>query len=104
MSEPPNVVPFRPRKHRDKRTARFAAGERVSEFQAFERQAYQRLEILEVAKSTRALMQLRSHRFEELGGDRKGQYSIRINDKWRIFFEWYDDEEGATNIEIVDYH
>jgi toxin HigB-1 len=75
----------------------------VSEFQAFERQAYRRLEILEVAKSTRALMELRSNRFEALGGDRKDQYSIRINDKWRICFEWHE-EEGATNIEFVDYH
>ena len=49
-------------------------------------------------------MALRSYRFEALGGDRKGQYGIRINDKWRICFEWHDDEEGATNIEIVDYH
>ncbi len=104
MSEPAKVVPFRPRKYRDKRTARFAAGERVREFQAFERQAYRRLEILEAANSKNALMQLRSNRFEALGGDRKGQYSIRINDQWRICFEWHDDEEGATNIGIVDYH
>lgn len=104
MSEPSNVVPFRPRKYRDKRTARFAAGERVGEFQSFGRQAYRRLEILEAADSLRALMELRSNRFEALGGDRRGQYSIRINDKWRICFEWHDDEEGATNIEIVDYH
>ena len=76
----------------------------MSEFQAFERQAYRRLEILEAADSIRALMQLRSNRFEALGGDRKGQYSIRINDKWRICFEWHNDEEGPTNIEIVDYH
>lgn len=104
MSEPSNVVPFRPRKYRDKRTARFAAGERVSEFQAFERQAYRRLEILEIADSLGALMALPSNRFEALGGDRTGQSSIRINSKWRICFEWHDDEEGATNIEIVDYH
>jgi proteic killer suppression protein len=103
MSEPSNVVPFRPRKYRDRRTAQFADGERVGEFQAFERQAYRRLEILEAADSIYALVQLRSNRFEALGGDRTGQYSIRINDKWRICFAW-DDEEGATNIEIVDYH
>ncbi|MGH2615635.1 MAG: type II toxin-antitoxin system RelE/ParE family toxin, partial [Thermomicrobiales bacterium] len=83
---------------------RFAAGERINEFQAFERQAYRRLEILEAADNKQALMMLRSNRFEALGGDRKGQYSIRINDKWRICFEWRNDEEGPTNIEIVDYH
>ena len=104
MSEPSSVVPFRPRKYRDKRTAQFAAGERVSDFQAFERQAFRRLEILEVADNLRALMELRSNRFEALGGDRRGQYSIRINEQWRICFEWHDDDEGATNIEIVDYH
>lgn len=49
-------------------------------------------------------MALPSNRFEALGGDRTGQSSIRINSKWRICFEWHDDEEGATNIEIVDYH
>ena len=43
-----------------------------------------------------------SHRLEALGGDRKGQYSIRINDQWRVCFRWTD--EGATDIEIVDYH
>jgi plasmid maintenance system killer protein len=40
----------------------------------------------------------------DLGGDRQGQYSIRINDKWRICFEWPDEEEHPFNIEIVDYH
>ena len=104
MSEPSNILPFRPRKYRDKRTSKFAAGERVSEFLAFERQAYRRLEILEAADSLGALMQLRSNRFEALGGDRKGQYSIRINAKWRICFEWQNDEHGPTSIEIVDYH
>ena len=43
-----------------------------------------------------------SHRLEALSGDRKGQYSIRINDRWRVCFRWT--EEGATDIEIVDYH
>ena len=43
-----------------------------------------------------------SHRLEALGGDRKGQYSIRINDQWRVCFRWTD--EGATDIEIADYH
>jgi toxin HigB-1 len=92
------------RRYRDKRTARFAAGERISEFQAFARQAYKRLEILEAAPNTRALMMLPSNRFEALGGNRAGQYSIRINDRWRICFEWPDDQPAPSNIEIVDYH
>ena len=91
-------------KYKDKRTERFAAGERVKEFQAFERQIYKRLEILEAALNKEALMMLPSNRFEALGGDRKGQYSIRINEKWRICFEWPDAAEYPFNLEIVDYH
>ncbi len=90
--------------YRDKRTASFASGERVKEFQAFERQAYKRLEILEAAVNKKSLMSLPSNRFESLSGDRKGQYSIRINDKWRICFEWPEGEPHPFNIEIVDYH
>ena len=49
-------------------------------------------------------MHLPSNRFEALKGDRKGQYSIRINDQWRICFEWPDGAPEPFNIEIVDYH
>jgi proteic killer suppression protein len=91
-------------KFRDRRTARFANGERVKEFQAFVRQAYKRLEILEAAPSKHALMRLPSNRFEALHGDREGQYSIRINDRWRSCFEWTDHRPAPSNIEIVDYH
>jgi proteic killer suppression protein len=91
-------------KYKDKRTAKFATGDRVKEFQAFERQSYKRLEILEAAPNKESLMALPSNRFEALGGDRKGQYSIRINDKWRICFEWTEIENRPFNIEIVDYH
>jgi proteic killer suppression protein len=90
--------------YRDKRTARFAAGERVSEFQVFEKQAKKRLLILNSAVSRNDLMLLPSNRFEALGGDRKGQYSIRINMQWRICFEWPDDQVKPFNLQIVDYH
>ncbi|MEX1018338.1 MAG: type II toxin-antitoxin system RelE/ParE family toxin [Litorilinea sp.] len=96
-------VPLRP-KYRDKRTERFAEGKRVREFQAFERQAYKRFEILESAPDTEALKRLPSNRFEALGGDRKGQFSIRINQQWRICFEWPEGETEPFNVEIVDYH
>jgi toxin HigB-1 len=43
-----------------------------------------------------------SNRLESLKGDRKGQYSIRINDQWRICFEWIDGD--CYKVEIVDYH
>ncbi|MCW3095159.1 MAG: plasmid maintenance system killer protein [Chthonomonadaceae bacterium] len=90
--------------YRDKRTARFANGERGREFQAFEEQAKKRLLILKSAVSRNGLMLLPSNRFEALGGDRKGQFSIRINQQWRICFEWPDDHPTPFNIEIVDYH
>ena len=50
------------------------------------------------------LAALPGNRFESLKGNRKGQYSIRINDQWRICFEWTRDNSGPTNVEIVDYH
>jgi proteic killer suppression protein len=90
--------------YRDERTARFAAGERVKEFQSFERQAKKRLLILQSAESRQGLMLLPSNHFEALGGTRKGQYSIRVNMQWRICFEWPDDTTRPFNIEIVDYH
>jgi proteic killer suppression protein len=49
-------------------------------------------------------MMLPSNRFEALKGDRKGQYSIRINQQWRICFEWPKESLGAINVEITDYH
>jgi proteic killer suppression protein len=96
--------PVIPPKYRDKRTERFAAGERIREFQTFKEQAERRLDILETAVSRRDLMLLPSNRFEALGGDRKGQFSIRINQQWRVCFEWPDDQDRPCNIEICDYH
>lgn len=96
--------PATPPKYRDKRTARFAVGERVREFQAFKDQAERRLDILETAASKNDLLMLPSNRFEALGGDRHGQFSIRVNQQWRICFEWPDDHERPFNIEITDYH
>lgn len=93
-----------PPKYRDRRTARFAAGERVKEFQAFASQAYRRLEILDAATSREDLVILPSNRFEALGGDRYGQYSIRNNQQWRVCFEWPAGASAPHTIEITDYH
>jgi len=90
--------------YRDRRTARFAAGERVKEFQSVERQAKMRLLILSEAVSRTGLMLLPSKHFEALGGDRQGQFSIRINLQWRVCFEWPDGHAKPFNIEITDYH
>lgn len=91
-------------KYKDKGTEKFVLGERVKDFQSFERQAQKRLEILEAAPNQEALMQLQSNRCESLQGDRKGQYSIRINEQWRICFQWPDEFPQPVNIEITDYH
>jgi proteic killer suppression protein len=90
--------------YRDKKTRDFADGKRVKTFSGFERSARLKLDRMEAATSIRDLAALPGNRFEALAGDRKGQYSIRINDQWRICFEWEDGAIGPSNIEIVDYH
>ena len=90
--------------YRDKRTSDFAAGERVKAFSGFERAARLKLDRLEAAANLADLAALPGNRFEKLKGARQGQYSIRINDQWRICFEWTGDMLGPSNVEIVDYH
>jgi len=90
--------------YRDKRTADFAAGRRVKAFSSIERAARLKLDRLEAAHLLSDLAALPGNRFEPLKGDRKGQYSIRINEQWRICFEWPDKSPGPTSVEIVDYH
>jgi toxin HigB-1 len=90
------------RSFKDKRTESLFQGERVREFQAFTRQAERRLLMLDNAKSLADLGSVPGNRLEVLGGDRKGQHSIRINDQWRVCFVWKDD--GPHEVEIVDYH
>lgn len=92
------------RSYRDRRTRRFAEGERVTDFEGFAKQAEKRLEILDAAQSLEDLRGLPSNRLEALGGDRQGQYSIRINRQWRLCFEWPDGVDGPRNVEITDYH
>jgi proteic killer suppression protein len=92
------------RSFKDTRTERLAAGERVPAFEGFRRQAEKRLRLLEAATSLRDLAQLPGNRLEALAGDRQGQHSIRINQQWRICFEWRAGAAGAANVEIVDYH
>ncbi len=92
------------RSYRDKRTREFAEGKRVREFDSFRRPAEKRLDILDAVTSLTDLQALPSNALEGLRGDRKGQYSIRINMQWRICFEWPDGQSGPSNVEIVDYH
>jgi toxin HigB-1 len=90
--------------YRDKRTRNFAEGKRVNAFFSIERSAHLKLDRLGAATSMQDLAALPGNRFEALHGDRKGQFSIRINDQWRICFAWEDGAPGPSNVEIVDYH
>jgi proteic killer suppression protein len=76
--------------------------ERVIELAAIEEQARTRLIRLDSATSMQDLLALPGNRLEALKGSRKGQFSIRINDRYRICFRWK--ERGPEDVEIVDYH
>ena len=85
-------------------TERLAAGDSVRRWESFRTQAERRLRVLDAATSLADLAALNSNRLELLKGDRKGQYSIRINEQWRICFKWPKDAPGPKDVEIVDYH
>jgi proteic killer suppression protein len=89
--------------YRDKRTREFAEGQRVKASSGFARQAEMKLDQLDAAVKLEDLAVLPGNRFEALRGDRSGQYGIRINDQWRICFEWPGGSPGPVNVEIVDY-
>ena len=101
---------------KDRKTERFLAGERVKEFQAFANAAARALTRLQAAVILSDLRNPPSNRFEALHGDRSGQYSIRINEQYRVCFKWapHAGVPGGTNalqvsgdaydVEITDYH
>jgi proteic killer suppression protein len=76
--------------------------ESVRRFKSIERSALRKLVMLDAAPHLLTLSALPGNRLESLRGDRRGQYSIRINDQWRICFLWR--EGHACEVEIVDYH
>ncbi|MEO7465174.1 MAG: type II toxin-antitoxin system RelE/ParE family toxin [Nitrosospira sp.] len=84
-----------------KYTEKLYCPEFVKRFSGFDRQAAKRLRILDSADTLDALKTLPSNAFKALLGNRAGQYSIRVNMQWRIYFTW---NEGAENVEILDYH
>jgi toxin HigB-1 len=90
--------------YRNKATEKFASGAFVKAFSGFVRQAETRLDRLDAASGLQDLAALPGNRLEMLQGDRSGQYSIRINDQWRICFEWRAGASGPDNVEITDYH
>ena len=83
-------------------TERLFRREAVRRFRAMERQALRKLDMLDAAPDLRTPSMLPGNRLERLKGDRQGQYSIRINDQWRICFAWREGQ--AYEVEIVDYH
>jgi proteic killer suppression protein len=90
------------RSFRSSGTERLFRREPVRRFKTIERAALRKLDMLDAAPDLRTLSTLPGNRVEPLKGDRKGRYSIRVNDRWRICFEW---REGyALEVEIVDYH
>ncbi len=91
------------RSFKDKRARTLFEGKSVRRLRRIAKQVRRRLQILDDAETLQDLQGLPSNRFEALKGDRKGQYSIRINDQWRLCFHWTADGE-AIDVEIVDYH
>lgn len=83
-------------------TEALAAGTRVRRFVNIETVARRKLRQLEIASRLDDLRVPPGNRLEALKGGRSGQYSIRVNDQWRICFRWAD--SGFEDVEIVDYH
>lgn len=90
------------RSFKSKDLAAFFSGDVPVQLRPLEPQLSRRLQILDSATSTRSLAGLRSNHFEALKGDRKGQYSIRVNIQWRLCFRF--EGEDAYDVELVDYH
>lgn len=86
----------------DKKTEKLFNYESVKEFKSFERVALRKLIQLDVALTINDLRVPPGNRLEQLKGNREGQYSIRINNQFRICFVWTD--YGPQSVEICDYH
>ena len=87
----------------DKRTEAFYRDGRVPAFSGFARTASRKLDQLDAATRMGDLARP-GNRLKALKGKRKGQWSIRINDQWRICFKWPEGSPGPTEVGIVDYH
>ncbi|WP_267360191.1 MULTISPECIES: type II toxin-antitoxin system RelE/ParE family toxin [unclassified Methylobacterium] len=72
------------------------------QWRAFKAAAVRKLDMIDAAATLGDLRSPPGNQLEKLSGDRDGQWSIRINDQWRICFKWGD--AGPENVEIVDYH
>lgn len=85
-----------------KSTEALSRGNTVKKFNNIAKIARRKLRQLEIADLLDDLRVPPGNHLEALKGDRNGQYSIRINDQWRVCFYWTD--AGAENMEIADYH
>jgi toxin HigB-1 len=91
------------RSFRDKETERLFRREPVKKIPPrVQRPALRKLLLLDAAESLDDLRMPPGNRLEKLSGDREGQYSIRVNDQWRICFYWEDGD--AREVEFTDYH
>ena len=87
---------------RCKETEKLFQRRQSRKFGAIQRVALRKLLVLDAAGALGDLRVPPSNRLEKLSGDREGQYSIRVNDQWRICFRWRRGD--AYGVEIVDYH
>jgi proteic killer suppression protein len=87
---------------KDERAKKLMKGQRVVELASIEEQTRTRLIRLDSATSLEDLRAFRGNRLEALSGSRRGQFSIRIDDQYRICFNW--ETKGPTDVEITDYH
>ena len=90
------------RSFRSKDTEALFRLERVRRWASIERRALRKLVQLDIANALSDMRNPPGNRLEAISGDRSGQWSIRINDQFRLCFRWTD--EGAEDVEIVDYH
>ena len=85
----------------DKETARFFYSGRSRKFASIQSSLKRKLQLLESAKELQDLASPGGNHLEALGGDRKGQHGIKVNDQYRICFHWEGEPE---DVEVVDYH
>ncbi|MFT5116838.1 MAG: proteic killer suppression protein [Kiritimatiellia bacterium] len=86
----------------DKQTQKLFEGQIPRKFNAFRHQAERKLQMLDIAVTLDFLRSPPGNRLEALLGDRQDQYSMRINQQWRLCFRWV--EGDAFDVEITDYH
>jgi toxin HigB-1 len=86
----------------DKLTEALFRDERVRQFAGFARVAKRKLEALNAANRLEDLTAPPSNRLEKLQGDLKDFHSLRINDQWRVIFQWINNE--PHEVQVVDYH